>query len=312
MRNLIGEDHFKTTIREYLKEYQFKNVTTADFLKVAERVSNTKLDVFKNKWLENVRFPAREALEILTQSNFIKAYLSLAQERTQPLAGKWGRLAEALAFPINEYLAQEAIYQLEGQTSQEALALYNKAFETNNVLVRQAIATTLSKITPDLQKQYETLLTDDSYATIEAALYYVWSNFPEKRSEYLEQAKDIIGFNDKNVRILWLVLALNTPNYNLSNHANYYQELSGYTSSTHHFSTRENAFTYLESLQFFSDEALLNLVDGAVHYNWRFRNQCREILDKLLQNPKYQKKYVVLRNNLSEDQKDYLAKKLTP
>ncbi|MFL1895654.1 M1 family metallopeptidase [Aquimarina sp. 2-A2] len=312
LRNLIGEDHFKTTIREYLKEYQFKNVTTADFLKVAERVSNMKLDVFKNKWLENVRFPAREALEILTQSNFIKAYLSLAQERTQPLAGKWGRLAEALEFPINEYLAQEAIYQLEGQTSQEALALYNKAFETNNVLVRQAIATTLSKITPDLQKQYESLVTDDSYATIEAALYYLWSNFPEKRSEYLQQTKDIIGFNDKNVRILWLVLALNTPNYNSSNHANYYQELSGYTSSKHHFSTRENAFTYLESLQFFSDEALLNLVDGAVHYNWRFRNQCREILDKLLQNPKYQKKYVVLRNNLSEDQKDYLAKKLTP
>ncbi|TYP70369.1 M1 family metallopeptidase [Aquimarina intermedia] len=312
LRNLIGEDHFKTTIREYLKEYQFKNVTTANFLKVAERVSKMKLDVFKNKWLENVRFPAREALEILTQSNFIKAYLSLAQERTQPLAGKWGRLAEVLEFPINEYLAQEATYQLEGQTSQEALAMYNKAFETNNLLVRQAIATTLSKITPDLQKQYETLLTDESYATIEAALYYLWSNYPEKRSVYLQQTKDIIGFNDKNVRILWLVLALNTPNYNPSNHANYYQELSGYTSSKHHFSTRENAFMYLESLQFFSDEALLNLVDGAVHYNWRFRNQCREILDKLLQNPKYQKKYVVLRNNLSEDQKDYLAKKLTP
>ena len=204
------------------------------------------------------------------------------------------------------------MYQLEGQTTQEALALYNKAFETNNVLVRQAIATTLSKISPDLQKQYESLLSDASYATIEAALYYLWFNFPEKRSEYLEQTKEVVGFNDKNVRILWLVLALSTPNFNTSNHAVFYQELSGYTSSKYHFSTRENAFTYLESLQFFSDEALLNLVDGASHHNWRFRNQCREILDKLLQNPKYQKKYVVLRDRLSKDQQEYLTKKLTP
>ena len=106
LRDLIGDTHFKTTIREYLEKHQFGNVATSDFIKVAERVSGIKLTEFKNKWLENVRFPAQEALDILTKSNFVKVYLSLAQERTQPLAGKWGRLAEALVFPINEYLAQ--------------------------------------------------------------------------------------------------------------------------------------------------------------------------------------------------------------
>ncbi|WP_378188286.1 M1 family metallopeptidase [Aquimarina sp. W85] len=312
LRNLIGDTNFKETIKKYLQTYQFKNVTTSDFLNIAEQVSGIKLSDFKKKWMINVRFPAQEALNILTKSDFIKAYLSLAQERTQPLAGKWGLLAQALAFPVNEYMAQEAVYQLEGQTTQEALALYNKAFDTNNILVRQAIATTVSEIMPDLQKPYENLLTDSSYATIEPTLYFLWSNFPEKRTTYLEQTKNIVGFNDKNVRILWLVLALSTPNFNTANHATYYRELAGYTSSKYHFSTRENAFTYLESLQIFSDESLINLIDGATHYNWRFRNQCRNILDKLLLDSKYQKKYVVLRDRLSKEQQEYLTTKLTP
>ncbi|WAC02177.1 hypothetical protein N7U66_20810 [Lacinutrix neustonica] len=45
-------------------------------------------------------------------------------------------------------------------------------------------------------------------------MYNLWSHFPEERKKYLDQTKDIIGFNDKNVRTLWLVLALNTEDFN--------------------------------------------------------------------------------------------------
>jgi len=312
LKKKIGDIHFKATIHKYLETHKYQNVTTSDFIAIAEEVSDQDLKEFQEIWLESVVFPSQEALDLLTTSTFIKKYLSLAGERTQPLAGKWGTLATALDFPINEYLGQEVIYQIEGETAPEAIGLFTKAFETNNIFVRQAIANTMQTIPNELKKQFESLLEDESYATIEPALYHLWANFPSERNRYLEQTKDIIGFHDKNVRILWLVLALNTPTYQKEKHQQFYAELSGYASPIHHFGTRENAFTYLESLQAFSDQSLVDLMDGVVHYNWRFRNFCRKILDKLLLNEKYKKKYVVLRDSLPKNQKDFLEKKLTP
>ncbi|MHA7060121.1 M1 family metallopeptidase [Aquimarina sp. M1] len=312
LKNRIGDANFKVTVTNYLEKHQFSNVTTSDFIKIAAQVSGQDLSDYQKIWLEATVFPSQEALDILTTSSFIKKYLSLAAERTQPLAGKWGTLATALDFPVNEYLGQEVVYQLEGETSQEAIALFTKAFETNNIYVRQAIANTMRTIPKSVQKQYESLLKDESYATIEPALYHLWANFPAERARYLEQTKDIIGFHDKNVRILWLILALNTPDYQRERHQEFYAELSGYSSPKHHFSTRENAFTYLESLQAFSDQSLADLLDGALHHNWRFRNFCRKVLDNLLKNAKFQKKYVDLKNNLPKRQQEFLEKKLTP
>ncbi|WP_299443185.1 M1 family metallopeptidase [uncultured Aquimarina sp.] len=312
LKKIIGDANFKITVNNYLEKHKFGNVTTSDFITVAEEVSGQDLTEYQKIWLEAIEFPSQEALDILTTSSFIKKYLSLAGERTQPIAGKWGTLATALDFPINEYLGQEVIYQLEGDTSKEAIALFTKAFETNNIYVRQAIANTMSSIPKELKKQYESLLEDESYATIEPALYHLWANFPSERTRYLDQTKDVIGFHDKNVRILWLVLALSTQEYQKEKHQQFYTELSGYSSSIHHFSTRENAFTYLESLNAFSDQSLVDLVDGAVHYNWRFRNFCRKVLDNLLKKPKFQKKYVDLKGDLPKRQQDFLEKKLTP
>ncbi len=312
LRSIIGDASFKITVHNYLEKYKFKNVNTDNFLAVASSVSGKDLTAYKKLWLENVKFPGKEALDILTASNFIKGYLNLAKERTQPIAGKWRELAKALDFPVNDYIGQEAVYQLGGSTDPEVIALYDKAFETNNIFVRQAIANTLSTIPKDLQKQYETLLEDASYATIEPAMYHLWSNFPKKRGEYLERTKDMIGFSDKNIRTLWLVLALSTEGYQTDNHQKFYQELLEYASPKYGFNTRQNAFTYLESLSAFSDQSLQYLAEGATHHNWRFRNFCRKIVDSLLKDEKYKKKYVALWDSLPKNQQDFLKNKITP
>ncbi len=312
LKNMIGDTHFKVTIHNYLEKHKYSNVTTTDFISIAEEVSGQDLSDYQKKWLEAIAFPSQEALDILTNVPFIKKYLGLAQERTQPLAGKWKQLSTALDFPVNDYLGQEVVHQLSEDKSPESIAILDKAFETNNIYVRQTIANVMSKIPAQLRKQFESLLVDKSYATIEPALYHLWVNFPEARITYLDKTKDIIGFNDKNVRILWLVLALNTPDYQKEKHPIYYKELSEYTSNRHHFSTRENAFTYLESLQLFTDKSLVDLIDGSLHHNWRFQKFCRQLLDNVLKKEKYKKKYVDLKSSLSKAAKEFLEKKLTP
>ncbi|MFC5045917.1 M1 family metallopeptidase [Aquimarina hainanensis] len=312
LENEIGATNFKIAINNYLETHRFKNVNTDDFITIVEEVSGKDMSLYRKLWLEQVAFPSQEALEILAQIPFIKNYLSLAKERTQPLAGKWGTLARGLDGLVNDFIGQEVIYQLQGETSPEAIALYDKAFDTDNLIVRQTIGTTMNTIPKSLKKQFESLLSDASYATKEAALYHLWVNFPNDRASYLDQTKDVIGFSDKNVRTLWLVLALSTKGYHIDKHQDFYSELSAYTSPAYHFSTRENAFSYLESLGAFSDASLAYLIEGATHHNWRFRNFCRKIVDNLLKDSKYQKKYVALKDRLSEKQQAFLERKLTP
>src|SRR5690606_11415416 len=105
------------------------------------------------------------------------------------------------------------VYQLVGEPISETLPLYKTAFESNNLYVRQAVAHSLETIPKEFQTEYESLLHDDSYATIETALYQLWSQFPGKRTQYLNETKGIEGFQNKNIRQLWLALALITEGY---------------------------------------------------------------------------------------------------
>jgi aminopeptidase N len=82
------------------------------------------------------------------------------------------------------------------------------ALESKSLKLRQAVASSLPTIPEYFRLSYESLLQDKSYETQELALYYLWNNFPNQRVQYLEQTKNWIGFNDYNLRTLWLSLAL--------------------------------------------------------------------------------------------------------
>ena len=118
----------------------------------------------------------------------------------------------------------------------------------NSLKVRQAIAKYITKIPMELKEAYESLLHDKSYITMEIALYNLWNNFPENRVEYLESTRDVIGFNDKNVRMLWLALTLNTSEFEFENNQKYFEELRNFTSINYDFETRQKAFHYLNLL----------------------------------------------------------------
>ena len=311
LREKIGDKAFREVIRTYLKKYQHKNVTTDDFFGVVKEITGEETDTFQKKWLIQPNFPSASALALLEKVPFIKKYLTLAKERTQPLAGKREALLEHLDFPVNSYLSQEVIYQLQNEVTVRVFDVYKKAFDTNDVLTRQAIALTVAQIPSELRKEFESLLDDPSYVTQEAALYHLWSSFPQYQKKYLDKMKTRTGFSDRNIRMLWMALALNTSNY-LKDKEEVLRELIGFTSPKFAYGTRENAFNYLNNLGVWTDSGLRNLADACVHHNWRFRSASRKILDTLLKKNTYQKKYVVLYKQLRPNVQRYLRDKITP
>jgi aminopeptidase N len=151
----------------------------------------------------------------------------------------------------------------------------------NPIKVRQAIARHVSKIPVELKVDYESLLHDQSYATIESALYNLWINFPEDRVMYLDQTKDVQGFNDKNVRTLWLALALVTPDYEQEKKELFFRELLGYTNPKYSFQLRQNAFQYLTMVQACDTRCKENLREATTHHNWRMVKFAKELLKQL-------------------------------
>lgn len=305
LREQLGEEAFKTAIKNYLEKYKFKNVSNEDFLNEVRAVSETDISAFEKDWLQQSAFKAEEAYQSLLKSAFIRNYFEVSALRATPLADKKLQLKTALTFP-NDFIGQEAVYQLMGEPISVTLPLYKNAFESNNLYIRQALALSLQKIPKELQNEYEGLLKDNSYVTKEAALYQLFMQYPEKRTEYLNKTKGIEGFQNKNMRQLWLALASITEGYNNTEKLNYLNELKNYTSTEYSFEIRDKAFEYIEQLNLWDTESLKNLVEACVHPTWRFSKAAKELLNKVLQNREYYEKVKVLGRQVSEKAANYL------
>ncbi|MFC7356983.1 M1 family metallopeptidase [Jejudonia soesokkakensis] len=310
LRETIGDANFRTAIRNYLTKYQFKNVSTENFIAEVKAITTIDISSWQKNWLQQSAFQSEDAYQSLIKSPFINKYLELTSLRMVPLSEKKLQLMTALTFP-NDYMGQEAIYQIAGEPISETLALYKKGFASDNLYVRQAIALVLETIPKELQADYESLLNDDSYVTREIALQQLFINSPENRKRYLDLSKEWIGFQNKNLRQMWLVLALVEPSYEPDNTSKYIEELLAYSSAEFSFEIREITLQYLYELSLWQPSSLKNVLNAATHHNWRFRTTAREILSEVLKNEDYKGFY---RNNFdtfSENEQEYLNKVLT-
>ena len=282
LREQIGEENFQKAVQNYLKKYGYQNVNTSDFLKEVNVVSNFNTAVFQQIWLEKSGFEVSDALQLLRKNAFMKSYLSLVDLQSVTFSEKQQKLTEIMQSQFFYPIKEEVIYQLAEIPYEEKKELLQLGLSTQNIKVRQAIARVMVEIPTDFQSAYETLLIDDSYVTQEVALGTLWRLSPDKQAVYLNQSKNWIGFNDKNLRILWLTLALITQDYENENKVHFYDELLRYSSPIYESSIRQNALTNLLYLNQNDQNILRNLVNATTHHKWQFtlfaRNQIRELL----------------------------------
>ncbi len=201
LRERVGDNAFRLAVQTYLEKHRFENVETDDFLSEVEAASGKSMQSFRRDWLEQSAFKGEQAYESLIKSEFMQSYFEVSALRSTALGDKEFVLKNALIRP-NDFIGQEAVYQLLDEPIAETLDLYKTALESGNLYVRQTVASTMSRIPQELKELYETLLDDASYVTQEAALYNLWINFPEERESLLTKMEDRVGFKNKNIRQL--------------------------------------------------------------------------------------------------------------
>jgi aminopeptidase N len=201
-------------------------------------------------------------------------------------------------------LKKEIINQIVNIPFAEKAALIRLAMQTNDVEVRQSVAETISSIPFSFQSEYESLLNDKSYDTKQIAFSNLYKSFPESREKYLEIAKNWIGKNDKELRILYLTsyIDFHSKDENNSNKTQYLNELLDYTSTKYDSSIRKNALEYVLIIAPKNLKALKNLVNGTMHHKWQFIKYCRDEIRTLIKKSDFKKLFSSILSQLPENE----------
>jgi aminopeptidase N len=305
----IGDKALKKAVKCYLKKYSFKTVNTQDFFAEIKKVSHYDLNSFSKVWLETTVFNTQQANTLLNKNKSIQVLFKVEKLRNKPLTEKEVFFAKTLQSDVYFFVKEVIVNQLKEYKFEDKSALLRLALDTKNVQVRQAIAATLNEIPESFRTQYETLLDDKSYQTQEIALYNLWNNFPEQRALYLDKSKEWIGFNDYNLRTLWLSLALSTPNYSI-NKEQLVGELINYSSSNYEATIRQDALEKLLVFNIINDEVLQNLVKATTHHMWQFSKFGRDNIRRLLKNAAMRVSFERILPNLNETEQFQLNRLL--
>lgn len=315
LKDEVGEQAFKKGTKMYLQKHEFRNVTIDDFIVEIETASTQKLGDFREKWLESEEFPWEEVKAKLEKEAASIALMFEMEREFQRIQSDdldyeayWNKSKSVF---FKQYMISEYHRILPHDIIQ-------KVFASQSIKLRQGLAKALYGVsgarlsTEELALNFETLLEDKSYVTVENALIKLWSNFPDKRGAYLSQTANITGLPNKNIRLLWLTLALITPNYESSNKQDFYKELNGYTASHYNFEVRQSALRYLNEIQALSDESLMNLMKATDHHVWQFKKSSRNLIRELAKNTATKTRLLNITSSMSKEEQLKFQKLINP
>jgi aminopeptidase N len=310
LREGVGHDEFRTAVKNYLEKYAFKNVNTDNFLAEINKVSSYDTNAFKQRWLEKGGFEVEEALALLKQNDFMLLYFELGEMQETPFAEKKEMFMQLLNSNAFYAVKEEAIFQTADVPFEEKADFVRLAMKSGTIQLRQAVARTVATIPPAFVEEYKTFLTDDSYITREIALNMLCRNFPARQAEFLDIAKDWVGFNDKNLRMQWLTLAYKAVDYHNEDKEAFYIELQGYTAPGYESNVRQNALADLLYIAKQDPVVLQNLVNATLHHKWQFVRFAKDNIRKLLKKETYRAQFEALLPSLPEAEKNSLEKLL--
>ena len=176
LKDFVGDKAFKEAVKSYLQKHQFKNVSISDFLTEVENHTNSSLEDFRAKWITSEIFPWEEVKEKLQQASpslrlvfEIEDQFIINQSDDINFDVYWDKTTSTnlKAHIIHKY------HRFLPNT------LLNKAFLSKDIKLRQALSNPSFAFSETrlgdkaLVHNFETLLKDKSYMTIELSLIHI-------------------------------------------------------------------------------------------------------------------------------------------
>ncbi|MFM9826645.1 M1 family metallopeptidase, partial [Flavobacterium sp.] len=309
LKEAVGGDIFKKSVKDYLEKHSFQNVNTDEFLQEIKKNSNYDIEIFSKIWLEDKEYNDNIINELISKNKSIKLLFEINVLKNKPLSEKRDFFIATLQSDVYWTVKRAIIYQLRNENFDDKKQFFQLALQSNNNKVRQVVASVLTEVPEDFRVNYESLLDDKSYQTREIVLSVLWKNFPEHRIRYLDKSKDWFGFNDYNLRIVWLSLTLSTPDYTCDKEA-LIKELIDYSSNKFEAIVRQNAIGSLIALGIANDAFLINLVNMTTHHAWNYSKFGKNSIVELLKNSNIRIEFETILPNLNQKEQFQLERLL--
>jgi len=281
LKSTIGEANFKKAVRNFLNKYQFDVATTNDFMNEIKAVTTLDLTDFEQKWFYEKTFPQEDVYSLLMKSDYIQEYGKLIGLLQNNNADNFSDdIVEAIQSKRFQ-MAETAIASVANKPEIVAIPVYEQALSSSDVSVRRSVALSIKEIPEVLHKSFNKLLTDSSYVTRQVAMEKLWTHFPKQRHDLLEQMKNEVGLQNKNIRQSWLMLALRTPNYETARKADFIEEARNYASPNYSFEVREITFETINQMKLWDARTFSYLLNAVKHPSWRFAKNSRELFREI-------------------------------
>ncbi len=306
----IGTAKFKLAIKNYLHKYQFRSVTTNDFLSEIKKVAPSfDTQKFKTNWLTSATYNEQNYLPSLQKWKQFEHFQLIEENKNANLEKLKSDYLPLLASKSVHFSVKVAILNslLEYSFLDKEIFL-NAAISDYSINVQKAIAANLDKYVADFKEKVFTIYNLPSYAIKTIILNLEYNNL-EDLSALLNKSEEF-SKNNAILRINWLSVALKTQNYQESKKQKWQEELNNFTSTNFDASTRMVAFSKIDLLQKENSIALANLFLATNHYNWQLVKFAKKHIELFVNQPNSKEIIIALKQESKPELQQIIQKYL--
>lgn len=210
--------------------------------------------------------------QLLRAQLMIDRYEALLDLREFPLEEKRMGLLQAGSKADFHLIKSEIMDQLSEDQNDESKMFVIKCLSDTNVFVRRAAINAMQEHHSAGVQELEKVLSDISYGNQELALRKLAILNPERLPDYLSLMDTATGFPGLNVKIAQLELLTQSGNEQA------FEQLINFSCNQYEFRTRMNAIKALARLNSLNETIADNLIEAAVHWNFRLSLVATEAL----------------------------------
>jgi len=267
--------------------YQTDGTRSDTTVWVENQYTEVKIPIAKGKKTDFLLFdPNRKVLKKCQFVQSVERLLSQAQRASNMIDryDAWVALRSvAVEDKVTEIITQfgredfwliraEILQQLCQTRTPEVVELFREALNDKDANVRKAALLNLNPVPDMLRSSVEKALYDSSFLNVEYALEALCTSFPASAAQYLDQTRDMEGWRGKNIRMMWLAIAISGGQHE------YLEELINYGSPKFEFETRINAFNLLGKLKYYDSGTIEFAELASKHWNNKLSSAAREYL----------------------------------
>lgn len=245
--------------------------------------------------------------QLLQAQLMIDRYEALFDLRKFPVEEKRTALLQAGSKADFHLIKSEIIDQLSADQYDDSKMFIINCLTDTSVFVRRAAINAMQEHHSAGVVELEKLLSDISYSNQELALRKLARLNPDRLPDYLSLIDTATGFPGLNVKIAQLELLAQSGDEKA------FKLLTNFSGNQYEFRTRMNAIKALSRLNSINETIANNLIEAAVHWNFRLSPVALEALQEFYAD---ENNWVLIadqlkKSNLTREQQVELEQKLT-